>query len=307
MVASFFGKSKPINFILVALYITGFFILTLISQGSFTGISGIFESLGVLILILLSGLLLNFISGRNELTRRNSYKIVLFAGFLCMFPNVFTNASVIAANFFILLAFRRIISLRTQRQTIQKIFDATLWICVASLFHFWSILFLFLLYFGILVHVGHRFKNWLVPLIGFLAALSLVTCGDLLITDSFFTLFDWVSYSNFDFSRYRELPILIPTAFMFGVMIWASFFYLVIIQKASATAKTSLFIVLLYTVVALVVAIFAPTKDSSELLFLFFPLAIIVTNYFQMMKDKWFKETLLILILLLPVILQIFF
>jgi putative effector of murein hydrolase LrgA (UPF0299 family) len=42
-------------------------------------------------------------------------------------------------------------------------------------------------------------------------------------------------------------------------------------------------------------------------MFLFFPVAIIVTNYFQMMKDKWFKEILLISLLLLPFLLQILF
>ncbi len=62
---------------------------------------------------------------------------------------------------------------------------------VASLFYFWSILFLFLVFFGILVHVGHRFKNWLVPLIAFLTLFSLVTSGCLFFTDSFYTFSDW--------------------------------------------------------------------------------------------------------------------
>ena len=307
MLTSFFSKSKPINFIIVALYILVFFILANLSQFASSSFLKILKELWALILLVLSVVILNFISGRNELTGRNAYKSILFAGFVCMFPQVLQNSEVIAANFFVLLALRRVISFKSQRQTIQKIFDATFWIGIASLFYFWSILFLFLVYFGILVHVSHRFKNWLVPLISLLTLLSLATSADLLFTDTFYTFSDWFQASNFDFTKYREISILIPVAFLFALSIWASFFYVLLIQKASANLKTSLFLILLCAAVAITVAVFAPTKNSSELIFFFAPLAIIVTNYFQNMKDKWFTETLLILVVLLPVVLMIFF
>ena len=307
MLTSFFSKSRPINFILVAFYILVFYLVFNFSNLFSSTFPVILEEIGVLLLILLSVFLVNFVSGRNELTGKNAFKTVLFGGFICMFPEVLKNNPVIIANLFVLLALRRIISLKSQREIPQKIFDATFWICIASLFYFWSILFLFLVYFGILIHVGHRFKNWLIPIIAFLTLFSLVTCGSLLLNDSFYTFSNWLQESNFDFTAYREMGVLIPVAFLFALMLWSSFFYVSVIQKAGATAKNSLFMVLLMLFLALTLAVMAPTKDSSELLFSFAPLAIIVTNYFQVTHDKWFKEILLILVVVLPVLLWALF
>ena len=307
MLTSFFSKSKPINFIVVALYILVFFLIANVDTLSLGALWPILQETGILLILILSVFILNFISGRNELTGRNAYKSILFAGFICMFAGVLRNDAVIVSNLFILLAMRRIISLKSQKETVQKIFDATFWVGIASLFYFWSILFLFLVYFGLLVHVGHRFKNWLVPIIAVLTLLSIVTATDLLITDSFFTISDWYQSSNFDFTAYRELPILIPVAFLLALSAWATFFYMLIIQKASANAKTSLFLILLAAGVALTIAVLAPTKNSSELLFFFAPLAIIVTNYFQNLEDKWFKEILMLVVVLLPVLLLVLF
>ncbi|MCY2686553.1 DUF6427 family protein [Salinimicrobium sp. TH3] len=307
MLTSFFSNSRPINFIIVAVYILIFYLFANLSILFTAPLWVIIQELGMLLVLVLSVFMLNFISGRNELTGRNAYKSILFAGFLCMFPAALQNNDVILANLFLLLSLRRILSLRSQRETIKKIFDATFWVGVASLFYFWSILFLFVVFFGVLVYVGHRFKNWLVPFIALLALLSIVTSASLLITNSFYTLTDWMQEGYFDFRNYQNPDLLIPAAFLFALTVWASFFYMLIIQKASANAKSSLFLILLCAGVALTVAVLGPTKNGSELMFFFAPLAIVVTNYFQNMDDKWFKEILLITIVLLPVLLLLLF
>ena len=307
MLTSFFSKSRPINFVMVALYLLVFYIIANFTEVAASGILFFLQKLGVLLVLLLSVFLLNFVSKRNELTSRNAYKTILFAAFTCMFLAALRNDAAILANLLVLLALRRVISLRTQRDTVQKIFDATFWIGIASLFYFWSILFLFLVYFGVLVHEGYRFKNWLVPLVSLLTLFSIVTSVDLLLTDSFYTFSDWFEASNFDFSYYREPLVLIPLALLLTLTLWATFFYIGVIQKASANTKTSLFIILLFTLLSMTVAILAPTKNSSELIFFFAPLAIIVTNYFQVSDDRWFRETMLWVVLLLPVVLVVFF
>ena len=305
MLSSFFSKSKPINLILVGLFILAFY-LNANYETIFTSSANAFlKEISILLLLLLSLFLINFISGKNELTGKNSYKIVLFGGFICMFSAALANDLAIAANLFILLALRRIVSLRTQRETIKKIFDASLWICIASLFYFWSFLFLILVYLGILFHVGHKLRNWLVPLVAVITVFSIATSVDLLLTNSFYTFEQWFQESNFDFSAYRNLEILLPAAFLLALTAWSSFFYVGIIQKISANYKSSLILILFFVFLALAVAVFAPDKDSSELIFFFSPLALVVTNYFQVMKDKWFKEILLLIIILLPIFLQV--
>lgn len=307
MLTSFFSKSRPINFVFVALYMLVFYLVANLNDAWISGFPLILQKLGVLLIFLLSVFLLNFVSRRNELTSRNAYKTILFAAFACMFLAALANDAAIIASFLVLLALRRIISLGSQRETVKKIFDATLWIGIASLFYFWSILFLFMVYFGILVHEGYRFRNWLVPVVALITLFSITTSVDLMVTDTFYTFSDWFVQSNFDFSQYREPVILIPLAFILALTLWSGFFYLGVIQKASANNKTPLFIILLFSLLSMTVAFFAPTKNSSELMFFFAPLAIIVTNYFQVSKDKWFREILLWIVLLLPVLLLIFF
>jgi hypothetical protein len=307
MLTSFFSNSRPINFIIVAVYLIFFYSVVNFEVFLTSSLGTVLVEFGILLVLILTVFLLNFISGRNELTGRNAYKSILFAAFLCMFTPALQNNDVILANLFILLALRRILSLKSQKEIIKKIFDAAFCVGVASLFYFWSILFLFVVYFGILVHVGYRFKNWLVPIIAVLTLLSIVTTGDLLLNDSFYTFSDWFQSSNFNFEAYRELKVLIPAAFLFALMLWSSFFYMLIIQKASANAKPSLFLILLCALAAITIGVLAPTKNGSELIFFFAPLGIIITNYFQTMEDKWFKETLFILLILLPVLLLLLF
>jgi hypothetical protein len=51
----------------------------------------------------------------------------------------------------------------------EKIFDASLWIILASLFHFWSILFLILVFISIILLVSRDYTNWVLPFIALLA------------------------------------------------------------------------------------------------------------------------------------------
>jgi hypothetical protein len=75
------------------------------------------------------------------------------------------------ANFFILLAFRRLISLQSLKASKEKIFDASFWIIVAALFQFWSILYLVLVFISIIFHVSRDYRNWFLPFIAFAASI----------------------------------------------------------------------------------------------------------------------------------------
>lgn len=307
MLTSFFGKSRPINFIVVAAYILVFYILVGINDLRSTSVVTLLRESGIFLIFLLSVVLVNFIATRNELTSRNANKTILFAGFACMLLQTLKNDEVILANFFVLLGMRRIISLRSHREVRQKIFDATFWILIASLFYFWSVLFLAVVFFGIVLHEGLKLKNWLLPFVAFVTLLSIVTCGDLLLNDSFYTFPEWYDPVNLDFTAYRNFTNLIPVAFLLALTLWASFFFMIILQKASSNSKSSLMLIFLSLLAGLGVAVLAPEKNTSELLFFLAPLAIVVTNYFQMLKDRWFKESLLILVVFLPVVLMIWF
>lgn len=308
MLTSFFGKSKPVNFITIILLMAIFFfwanLQELISQFSLAKFAAEFS---VLIAFLLSVSILNFISKKNELTKRSAYKIVIFAVCAVSFPAILHDNQVIISNLCILLALRRIISLKSYKEIQQKIFDATFWICIASLFYFWSILFLIVVYSGILLYAANYFKNWLIPPVAIMAVLALVTSFHIVAYDEFYSFSTWYQESSFQFEHYRNPALLIPLSIILALTLWTLFPYFGLMQKSSINARPTYSLVLMTLIVAVAVAIFAPTKNGSELLFFFVPFSIIASNYFERKKERVFKEILLAALILMPFLLPVFF
>src|SRR5690606_11723224 len=124
--------------------------------------------------------------------------------------------------------------------------------------------------------------------LAFLTILSLATCVELYYTDTFYTFSEWFQESNFDFSAYGRPKILVPVSLLLALMIWCSFFYMWVLQRASANIRASHTLIVWALLLALAVAVLGPTKNSSELFFLLAPLSIVATNYIQALDDKWF-------------------
>ncbi|TDN83472.1 hypothetical protein DET49_12125 [Salegentibacter sp. 24] len=307
MLTSFFSKSKPVNGVLITVYLIVFFIIANFREW-FIVFNPLYflEKLAVLLCLVLSVFTLNFIAKKNELTYRSAYKILLFVVFSASFFSLLKNHQVIFANLCVLFAFRRIISLKSKKVMQKKVFDATFWICIASLFYFWSILFLIVVYAGILYYLP-KGKNWLIPPIAALTVAALTLSFHILVYDQFYFFSQWFEGNNFDYSNYQNLKILIPVSIILTLTLWTLVRFLAVINKASVSLKPSLNLVLLSLVTAVSVAILAPTKDGSELIFFFVPLSIITSIYFDQKQDKVFREVLLILLILMPICLPMIF
>lgn len=308
MLTSFFGKSKPINFLAVVIFMAVFYIIAnaavLFSDFNFGSLA---IKIGVLICFVGSVTVLDFIAKKNDLTKRSAYKILIFAVFSVSFIGILRDNQTIVANLFVLLSLRRVISLKSQKDIQKKIFDATFWICIASLFYFWSILFLIVIYSGILMHTTNYFKNWLIPPVAVFTVYLLVTGFNIIFYDSFFTFNHWFQDSSFDFDYYQQPKLFIPLSVILAVALWAISFYLKLLQKANINSRPTYILVLLTLVTAIGVALFSPVKNGSELLFFFIPLSIITSNYFEDKSEKTFKEILLIGLILMPFLIPVIF
>lgn len=144
MITSVFKKSTFANYILVVLLLVFFFSFYQFNEVNVAQkVTDIYQKSLIIIVLISSLFLVNFIVKKNGLTKISSFAILFFVLYLALFPSVFGNLKLVLANFFVILAIRRMISLQTLKSPKEKIFDASLWIFVASLFHFWCILFLF--------------------------------------------------------------------------------------------------------------------------------------------------------------------
>ncbi len=300
MITSVFKKSSPINYTVVTLFVLALFIISQIKQGNWlsSSLNGI-TSAGILVLLFGSLFLTNFIVKKNGLTKSSSYSILFFALFLMFFPTVLTNFKLILANFFILLALRRLVSLQTLKAPKEKIFDASLWIFVASLFHFWAILFIVLVYISIIYHVSRDYRNWLIPFVSLFATLvvylifALASNVDLMGNLDTFTMVDF--RMDYFTNEYQNLALSMFTV----VGIYFLFTKVISLTNRPLVLQASYKKVVFAFIIGILIFIISPNKSNDVLLFTFFPLAVMATNAVEYSKNKPYQEMVLALTIVL--------
>lgn len=304
MIASVFSKSKPINFIIVFLITAlAFFI----AHFNFIESPFTFNAISKRLLLLAIGfatlILLNFIVSKNKLTKVNNYEILIFALFMLIMVETTFNSRILLSNFFVLLGLRRILSIRTQTRLNKKLFDAAFWISIAAIFYFWSILFFALIPISLALYTDNKLNHWLIPFTGALTVFIFTISVSLIYYDNYFGVFGNLPEISYDFGNYNSAVYVIGITIFVSYGIWSSLFYAISIREKKKALRPSFKTILFAFLIAFVIVILAPKKNGSEFLFLFAPLSIIVSNYIQIIKDKWFRELFLLLLIILPFIL----
>ena len=295
MITNIFDKTRPLNYLILGIMLFSSFITYFIYNNLF---ANEWTSVGYAIayfFILVSSLaLVNFITLKNLLTKNDNYAALLFIVFLLFFPKTFQNGAVLISNFFILLALRRLISLRSMKQTKEKIFDASLWIFVAALFHFWSILFLLLVFISIILHVSRDYKNWLIPFIAFFTVLTIFVAVSLYFEKAPLNYFlDKVDYS-FNFTYFESVYQNVALA-IFSSLILLFFVNIVLtINAKPLNLQSSYKKVVFAFIIGLTIYIFTSDKDNSYLLYSLMPTAVMGANFIEGIKGKIVKEIVIV-------------
>lgn len=200
MISSIFGRTKPINYIilLVFLFLFYWFVHFFLFQKSYSP-EQLLGQTGILSLLLFSLFVVNFISLRNKISGGNSFSILFYTLLIVIFPEVLVDSNAILCSFFLLLSIRRILSFRSLKNIRSKAFDATFWILIASLFYDWAILYLIVVVVAIYFYEPKNIKNWLVPLSA-IAALALIVPAVLLLSNNLDFLWDHYQF-NFQFNH----------------------------------------------------------------------------------------------------------
>ncbi|XCF06532.1 DUF6427 family protein [Tamlana crocina] len=304
MITSFFNKSKPVNFVIVFLITLLAFIVAKTHMG-YDAITGgfLFKQALLLLVAYSSILLLNFVVGKNSLSKKNHYELLLFSLFFLTIVETTNEAEVLLANFFVLLALRRLLSVRSQRELKKKYFDAAFWIAVASLFYFWVILFFVLILASLVLYSDNNIRHWVVPFLGVAAVFVISVAASVIFYGGFFNVFDLSLQVDFDFSKYNSTKFLIAITLLLSFGLWSLFFYIRNIKQKKKSNRTTLKTVVLAAVIGFVIVLLTPNKNGSEFLFLFAPLAVVVSNYIESISEKWFREVFLGVLIIVPFVL----
>ena len=304
MITSIFSKSKPINFIIVFFITLLAFVVAkvgLVNESITTEF--ILKQTTLLFIAYTSVLLLSFIVSKNNLTKGNNYEILLFSLFLLLITQTTGYSNILVSNFFVLLGLRRIVSLRSSRDTKKKLFDAAFWIGIAALFYFWAILFFALVILSLVLYTDNNIRHWIIPFLGIITVFVISLGFSIVLYDDFFKIFNVSVDVSYDFSNYNSVKYLVAITMLLSFGIWSSIFYLKNIKKKKKASRASFKTIIIAAIIAFLIVVQVPQKNGSEFLFMFAPLAIIITNYIEIIQERWFKEIFLTILFIVPFIL----
>lgn len=307
MISSIFGKTKPINYIIVLVFLFLFYwFVHLILFKNIYNPEQLPLQIGILGILLLSILAVNFIVTRNKVSGANSFAILLYALLIVLFPETITDGRAVLCSFFILLAIRRIISLKSLKDIKFKILDATLWVLCASLCYDWAILFLILIFVAIYFYEPKNIRNWIVPLIGVLTFVLLLV-GFLMLTNNLSFVKKHYEFSfNFedayflDFANSTKLGAYVLVTTIMGIIA-----FLKIVKLGVGRIITLRLIAVAYCI-GITLKFLITGEHVYPIIITFFPAVIFMNNYVETIEKPKLKELVLFVCVLIPFMVLMF-
>ncbi|MCW2117954.1 DUF6427 family protein [Flavobacterium sp. 7A] len=294
MITSIFKKSTPLNFSLVVILILVFFSIYQIQDVLWVNSTIlIIKKVVILFAIVASVFITNFVTKKNGLSKDSCYAIFFYLLFFLFFPSLWDDFRLVFANLFVLLALRRLISLHSLKASKEKIFDASLWIFVASLFQFWCILYLALVFISIIFHVARDYRNWFLPFIALFTSGIMFSVVAILLDIDVITYIDKSISTSFSLDYFTNnyqnaaLSIYATIAMFFVISVFLTFSSKPVITHSTyKTIIASFFI-------AVIIYIVSPNKSNNLLIFTVAPLAIMATNHIEIPQLKLKQEMVL--------------
>ena len=287
MITSLFRKSTPLNYSLIVILILVFFFLYQIQEPSWVSSSFLaFQKISLLCFVFALFFLINFIVKKNGLSKDNGYSIFFYLLFILFFPTIFNNPNVIYANFFILLALRRLISLQSLKASKEKIFDASFWILIASLFQFWCILFLILVFISIIFHVSRDYRNWVLPFIALMAVAVIFLLISLIFHIDAISFFEKRAVVDFSIDYFKNNYENGALSIYVAIVLFFVFSMLTTLSNRPQIVHSSYKKIIACFFISVVVYLISPNKSNDLLLFSIAPLTIMAASHVEYTQKR---------------------
>jgi hypothetical protein len=299
MIASVFKKSTPLNYALIVFLVLFFFFIYQIQDTSWMSSGVLLLKKGLTFLVVLASIFLtSFIGKRNGLTKDSSYTAIIFLLLLLFFPSILNNLNILLANFFILLALRRLISLQSMKASKEKIFDASLWIILASLFHFWCILFLILVFISIIFHVSRDYTNWVLPFIAFFTVAIFFTFFTSIFGINTVVYLQKSTQISLAIDYFTNSTQNLALSIYVSVALFFVFSMFITLSHRPSILQTSYKKIVASFFIGVMVFLLSANKSSDLLLLTTAPLAILASAHIEYSQTKFKQEMVFTAVLL---------
>jgi hypothetical protein len=298
MITSVFKKSTIVNNILIVVLLLTFFFLFQTSGSSKVDSVNEYSNIAArLLLIVTSFFLVTFTVKKSNLTKDSSYTVLFFLFFLIIFPTILVNTKLLFANFFLLLAIRRLISLQSLKFPKEKIFDASMWIFIASLFHFWCILFILLVYISIFFHVSRDFRNWLLPFVAFFATSIIFIAAALAFDQTWITHIINQTQTNFELNYFSNNYQNIALSFFVVIGLYFLLSLMLSLTNKPLILQASYKKMIFGFLIGVTIFLISPEKNNALLIFTFMPLSVICTTNIEYSQSQMYQEIVLLILI----------
>jgi hypothetical protein len=299
MITRNFRISKPYHYILIFVGLIGIYLYQRLKDHSGIQLVDFVIESAAFLFFLASMFLVVFIITKNKLTQKNSFAALYFFIFIYLMPQSLAYHKIIIANGFILLSYRRIFSLETKRNMKKKYFDAALWLSIATLFYVWSVLYFIPLLVTIILRPNDWVKHLLVLVFGAgSAGLLVYLFVSVFGTPSSFLMFYPPKVNLGLFSHTPEVikvSLAIISVMTIGSVL--SLFSPLILKNSKSRNNFIVLFLMLFT--GLSISLLAVNMFVENMLFVFFPLAVIMANFTQYQRRSWLSDLFLTVLLFL--------
>ncbi|MCL7752696.1 DUF6427 family protein [Polaribacter sp. Z022] len=304
MLANFLEKSKPINFIFYLGLFFSFFLFSVFSDlfnENFTWIKAL-ENISFLMLFLAIFFFYHFVVTKNKLTFDNSYAYFIFTLGLALFTTVLLDFKTLSSILIHLLFLRKLYSLRSSKNVIQKIFDSGFWLGIMCILEPSSLLFIILVYAAILLQQKLTIHTLLTPVLGFISPI-IIYFAYLLWQDSTFA---FTKIINLEISN--NLSIYTDNYFFYIFLTTLLLTICAVLLKSpkalsvNNSFKKSWLLLIINLIIAILFALIVSNKNGSEIVLFLIPASVIIANGFEVIQKNFIKDILFSLLIAITVI-----
>ncbi|MGB0879783.1 MAG: DUF6427 family protein [Polaribacter sp.] len=300
MLANFFGKSNPINFvIIIGFFFCCFFIAVFNGfQENVFGENPVLTIVGMFILFLSILYFFHSIVTKSKLTVDNSYALLLFVIFFGFFSKELLEFKTVILFLLHILFLKKLYSLRYSKTIFQTLFDGGLFLGVLFILEPFSIIYIVLLYIAIYLYYKMTVRIIGIPILGFIVPLIFYATYHFWqdTFDSFLNLFYFLPNHN-EF-MYLKDQFLIPLLFIIFCVIASLILKTPLVIAINNKFRKSWILLIFNVSISLCFVLILPQKNGSELLFILFPTAIIVANGIETIANTVLKDVILVSLIL---------
>jgi len=264
------------------------------------------------ILIFCEALLINHIIRKNEIINTISFlPALVYIVLMSLQPEMFSLHPIVIANLFMLFALHKLMQTYRKETAYSEAFSTGFFISLSVLFYIPSVVFVLLLWIGLIIIRPFIWREWVISFIGFTLPLIYLVFyyfwNDKLDALQYDVLYYTIiapqkSFNalRFSYSEYFQMGVLLLCA------LFSAGRFLHDLGKSTVRSRNNLLLMLNFFILAFVSIFLSPEYSIPYLSFLSIPFTILFSNYLLFVKKQWIAEILFLLLIISVFVNQFF-